>query len=49
MDNGEMDPEGRGLTQAGRVIGMIHCILNVVVFLGFCVLFAFGGMGGKGR
>jgi hypothetical protein len=27
MDAGEMDPEGRGLTQAGKIVGMIHVIV----------------------
>ncbi len=30
MDRGEMDPAGRGLTEAGRVLGMIHCIIAIV-------------------
>lgn len=34
MNAGRMDPSGRGLTQAGRVIGMVHiCLmLGLVVF-----------------
>ena len=41
MDAGTMDPAGRGLTQAGKILGMIHCILwlvAVVVIGGFVVL-----------
>ena len=30
MDAGQMDPEGRGLTQAGRIIGMVCVIMNIV-------------------
>lgn len=33
MDAGQMDPAGRDLTQAGRVIGMIVVILNVVALV----------------
>jgi hypothetical protein len=29
MDRGEMDPSGRGLTQAGRVLGIIAIVLMV--------------------
>ncbi|MCL4196089.1 MAG: hypothetical protein KJZ69_01235 [Phycisphaerales bacterium] len=30
MDAGVMDPAGRGLTQAGRILGMISCILAIL-------------------
>ncbi|MGY8754040.1 MAG: DUF4190 domain-containing protein [Phycisphaerales bacterium] len=33
MDAGTMDPEGRGTTQAGKIIGMIATILNVLGFI----------------
>lgn len=33
MDAGTMDPQGRGLTQAGRILGMICTILTGVVFV----------------
>ena len=40
IDAGRMDPEGRGLTMAGYILGMIQCILVVltiaVVFLLIC-------------
>lgn len=29
IDAGRMDPEGRGLTQAGKIIGMIHVIVTI--------------------
>ena len=30
MDAGTMDPEGRGLTQAGKICGIVSVILNVI-------------------
>lgn len=30
MDAGLMDPEGRSLTQAGRIISMVHVIVSIV-------------------
>ncbi len=33
MDQGRMDPSGRGLTQAGRILGMIQTLLTLVAFL----------------
>jgi hypothetical protein len=33
MDAGTMDPEGRGTTQAGKIIGMIATILNLLGFI----------------
>ena len=30
MDRDEMDPEGRGLTQAGMILGMVACALWVL-------------------
>jgi len=33
MNAGTMDPEGRGTTQAGKIIGMIATILNVLGFI----------------
>lgn len=41
MDAGRMDDEGRGLTQAGRIIGLVHVILAVVL-LGFFLLIVIG-------
>jgi len=32
MDAGQMDPSGRGMTQAGKIVGMVSVILNVVGF-----------------
>ena len=30
MEAGRMDPSGRGLTQAGRIVGMISVIMSIV-------------------
>jgi DNA-directed RNA polymerase subunit RPC12/RpoP len=54
MDAGEMDPEGRGMTQAGRICGMIStvvacCILGLVLLyllLYFVAVFFLCGLGG---
>ena len=37
MQRGTMDPRGQGMTEAGRIIGMIHAL----VFLGFMVVAIF--------
>ena len=34
MDAGTMDPSGRGLTQAGKICGMIATILMILAILG---------------
>jgi len=41
MDAGTMDPEGRGITNAGKICGMIGCILFIV---GIVLEVAFGGL-----
>lgn len=33
MDAGTMDPSGRGMTQAGKICGMISVILVIIVFV----------------
>ncbi len=38
MDAGTMDPAGRGLTQAGKICGMVGCILNLVA-IGIWIVF----------
>jgi hypothetical protein len=43
MDAGRMDPEGRGMTQAGRIVGMVHVILSIAAIAFMLVLFAFFG------
>ena len=40
---GQMDPEGEGLTKAGKICGMICCILTAVGFGVFILLIIFGG------
>ncbi len=51
MSEGSMDAEGRGLTEAGRICGMIAVALAVVgllagvVFFAFAFLFAAGSSG----
>lgn len=39
MDAGAMDPSGRGLTQAGKICGMIGVILNALVIVLYIVIF----------
>jgi predicted Zn finger-like uncharacterized protein len=39
MRAGRMDPEGEGMTQAGRIMGMIATILAIVSILAFCGIF----------
>jgi hypothetical protein len=50
---GRMDPEGEGLTQAGRIIGIIGTGLMVFgCVIGFCVVFGMilaGAAGGGMR
>ena len=50
MDEGRMDPEGRSQTQIGMYLGMASVIINVVVVLGFCIIYCgcFAMMGGMG-
>jgi len=38
MDAGRMDPEGRGITQAGKIIGMVATILSIIAALLWIVL-----------
>jgi len=39
MDAGIMDPTGRGLTQAGKICGLI-CVVLMILFLVFAILIA---------
>lgn len=34
MKRGRMDPSGRGLTQAGQIVGMIHVIVTMLAIVG---------------
>src|SRR5262249_48070742 len=47
MDDGRMDPAGRGLTQAGRILGIVHCVLSVFGILLACVILGLGGLKGR--
>lgn len=42
MDSGEMDPTGRGLTQAGKILGIVAVALNVLVLVIWVVLIVVG-------
>jgi hypothetical protein len=47
MDAGTMDPSGRGMTQGGKICGMIACILMIlglVVGILFVALGMFAGL-----
>ena len=43
MDAGTMDPEGRSTTQAGKIIGMIATLLNIL-WIGICLLMLVVGL-----
>ena len=49
MAEGQMDPSGEGLTKAGKILGIIGCVLGilsllwVVFFGGMAMLGALGG------
>ena len=40
MDAGQMDPEGRQLTNIGRILGIVSIVLTLVGCLIYAVLFA---------
>jgi hypothetical protein len=44
IDAGTMDPTGRGNTQAGKICGMIACILMIIGVVIFGLLFALGAI-----
>lgn len=43
MDAGIMDPNGRGLTQAGKILGIIAAILNLI-WVGFVAIIIIGAL-----
>lgn len=43
MDAGRMDPSGRGLTQAGKICGMISVILVIVGIVIQIIMILLGG------
>ncbi len=45
MDAGVMDPSGRGLTQAGKICGMISVILVIVGFVIWLLVMMLVGAG----
>ncbi|HVK15720.1 MAG TPA: hypothetical protein VM533_02155, partial [Fimbriiglobus sp.] len=47
MDEGRMDPEGRGMTQIGRIMGMVQCILALICVPVYIGLIFLGALGGK--
>ena len=46
MDEGRMDPTGRGQTQTGKILGMISTILSILGALGYCLLILVAALGG---
>jgi hypothetical protein len=45
MDAGRMDPSGRGLTQAGKICGIVSIILQIMgIIIGFLMMFLGLGM-----
>jgi hypothetical protein len=42
IDAGLMDPAGRGMTNAGKILGMISVALTVLVLIGWVCLMALG-------
>lgn len=50
MDAGRMDPSGRGLTQAGKICGIVSVALAVVgLVIGLLISLMGAGMGAMGR
>lgn len=51
MDAGTMDPSGRSNTSAGRICGMIACILMIISVLVIVAIFGLGlaGAAASGR
>jgi hypothetical protein len=43
MDAGAMDPSGRGMTQAGKICGMIGVILAIIVIVIWLLMFVLVG------
>ena len=43
IDAGRMDPSGRGLTQAGKICGMVGVILGIIAIVINLIAFLAGG------
>jgi hypothetical protein len=41
---GRMDPDGEGMTNAGRICGMVATILTIISVVFFCLMFALMGL-----
>lgn len=46
IDAGRMDPEGRGTTQAGRIMGIVSTAFMILGCVGYGLMFALMGAGG---
>ena len=46
IDAGTMDPSGRGLTQAGKICGIIATVLMILSIVGAVVFMALFGLAG---
>jgi hypothetical protein len=46
MDAGTMDPSGRGLTNAGKICGMIATILMIISLVAVILFFTVFGLAG---
>ena len=44
MDSGQMDPSGRGLTQAGQILGIVVTVLAVLSLVLCLVFFGIAGV-----
>lgn len=42
MAAGRMDPSGEGLTKAGKIVGIIGCVLGILMILGWLAMMIFG-------
>lgn len=45
MDAGTMDPEGRGLTKAGKICGIVSVIIAIGMLLLWLAMMVLGGIG----
>lgn len=46
MRAGRMDPSGQGLTQAGMILGIVHCCIFLVAFVCFLIFLTLGAFFG---